>query len=130
MTLNDQQIAFWTELFEEEFEAERGSDDAVRREVHRRVLREHAKDTDRDQRAAVGRLRQEVRVRFFRDCGYIERSDSRGTMRFVAPDAPDTRRRDMRRPRPSMDGIHWGRWSLIAGTASIGLFVFGIMLCF
>jgi len=126
--LDEQQVTFWTALFHEEFEAERDGDAMVVREVHRRVLREHAKDQDRELRAAVGRLRQEVRARFFKDHGYVERPDSRGTMRFVDPNQPSEGRRELRRARRRVSVPHWIRWAMIAAVGGVGVFIFGILL--
>ena len=128
MTLDEHQIEFWTALFQDEFDAEQGGDVAAIREVHRRVLREHAKDQDRDLRAAVGRLRQEVRVQFFTNNGYVERPDSRGTMRFVDPNRPDDSRRELRRPKRRIRVSHRVRWVLIAVVGGVGVLIFGTML--
>ncbi len=125
VALTNEQREYWTSLFVEELNAEFDKSDV--REVHRRVLRAHSKDQDRGSRAAVGRLRQEVRVRFFQEKGYVERPDSRGTMRFVDPATaswgPHAERRAPNQANPQT----W-RWR-VAVAGSFGLLVvFGLVI--
>jgi hypothetical protein len=115
VALTDKDREYWTSLFVDEFDAEyAGNDD---HKANRRVLLAHGEDQDRDNRAEVGRLRQEVRARFYTDKGYIQRPDSRGIMRFVDP-ATVTPRGRRRIPRIDGDAGTWP-WRFILGIAGL-----------
>lgn len=130
MALTDHEREYWTNLFLEEFEAEHAGSQEDTKAVHRRVVRAHAKDQDRENRAQVGRLRQEVRVSFFTERGYVEQPDSRGTMRFVDPKNPGAGRRQAPRPQtPEVDPkIIRNRILLGAAGLFTTLVVFGLVI--
>jgi hypothetical protein len=76
-------------------------------------------------RADVGRLRQVVRARFFRENGYLELPDSRGNVKFVHPNvATETKRRG----RSDPERKPWLKQAVITAIGLFGLVIFGFVV--
>ena len=130
MPITDEQREYWTNLFLEEFQAEHDGDPDGTREAHRKVLRAQALDQDREHRAEVGRLRQEVHVEFFTGMGYVQLPDSRGTLRFRDPKRLEVgKRHTSKTPRPEIDPTTWRvRAALGVGGVIVTVMVFALVL--